>query len=54
MKIRKPQCLKNKYHKVDYFTEFDAYCCIECNEWLERTCSDSHCEFCLDRPEKPV
>lgn len=36
-----------------YSNKYDAYYCELCNKWLERTCSDSECEYCKDRPEKP-
>lgn len=34
--------------------EADAYCCINCNRWLERQCGDEECTFCKDRPATPV
>ena len=33
---------------------YDAYFCPECNQWLERQCSDEYCRYCKDRPEKPL
>ena len=37
-----------------YSDDFDAYFCAACNEWLESACSDTTCEFCKDRPDKPL
>lgn len=31
----------------------DAYFCKVCDAWLESQCTDSDCEFCPNRPEKP-
>ena len=31
----------------------DSYLCKKCDEWLEEVCSDSECDFCPDRPDKP-
>ena len=33
---------------------FDAYYCKDCNEWIDEKCFDPECEFCKDRPEKPL
>ncbi len=37
-----------------YHTEFDAFFCAECNVWLESNCPDPGCEFCKNRPDKPL
>lgn len=33
---------------------YDAYFCKQCNEWIDSKCSDPECEFCKDRPERPM
>jgi len=33
--------------------KYDAYYDDETNEWIEPKCSNSDCEFCADRPDKP-
>ena len=33
--------------------KYDALCCISCNEWLEKACSNPECPFCSGRPETP-
>lgn len=38
------------YHMQDY----DAACCPLCNEWLEESCNDEHCEYCVERPSMPL
>ena len=37
----------------NYNSKYDSYYCILCNTWLEKTCSDPDCDFCVQRPEKP-
>ncbi|MBR6770588.1 MAG: hypothetical protein IKM28_05020 [Lachnospiraceae bacterium] len=36
-----------------YVYQYDAVCCLSCNQWLETGCSDPNCEFCRKRPETP-
>lgn len=38
--------------KAAYNDECDAYFCNNCNEFLEKPCSDKGCEFCINRPNK--
>lgn len=45
-----PFCNNETFYNQNY----DAYYCKECNVWLEPTCSDEECEFCKNRPERPV
>lgn len=37
-----------------YYEKYDAYFCPKCNKWLESGCNDPNCEFCKDRPKKPL
>lgn len=37
-----------------YHERFDAYFCAHCNAWLEAGCSDPGCEYCADRPDRPL
>jgi methionyl-tRNA synthetase len=51
--------MKRRKHKecgdnLEYSEKYDCLYCVKCNEWLESRCSDSTCDFCKDRPEKPV
>ena len=39
--------------EVQYNSEYDAYYCELCNQWLEKTCDDPECDYCINRPEKP-
>jgi len=34
--------------------EYDAYYCAYCNEWIEKKCSSESCEYCRERPDKPI
>ena len=44
---------KDCNEKKLYSDEFDAYYCETCNKWLESTCSDPNCEYCVRRPQTP-
>ena len=35
-------------------SRYDAAYCPHCNIWTEKGCSDPECEFCKDRPDKPL
>jgi hypothetical protein len=37
-----------------YSIEYDAYYNDETNQWLEDKCGDPNCEYCKNRPEKPL
>lgn len=41
-------------NKRIYFDTFDAFFCAQCNIWLESNCSDPTCEYCRNRPNKPL
>ncbi|MCH4824879.1 MAG: hypothetical protein N2C11_05085 [Planococcus sp. (in: firmicutes)] len=34
--------------------EFDASYCASCNEWREEPCTDISCEYCENRPKRPL
>jgi len=36
-----------------YFYRYDSHCCPMCNIWLDCTCGDENCLFCVSRPEMP-
>jgi hypothetical protein len=40
--------------KLIHFDDFDALFCPQCNEWAETKCSDHGCNFCKNRPERPI
>ena len=40
--------------KYVYSEEYDAYYDEDTNEWLDDKCDDPTCEFCMNRPERPV
>ena len=37
-----------------YSEEYDAYYNPTTNEWIESKCDDPTCEFCTNRPERPL
>ena len=51
----KPTCdCGEKSFYSDWASGYDAYYCVVCNKWLNPGCGDPNCEFCKDRPEKPI
>ena len=42
------------WQKTGYSEKYDATYDIEKNEWLDGTCSDPECEYCVNRPERPL
>jgi hypothetical protein len=40
--------------KKKHSDQYDAYYCASCNEWLESKCDDPECEYCPNRPDRPV
>lgn len=45
-----PKCGLPIFYNYNYDSKF----CVNCNVWLEHTCKDPECDFCADRPEKPI
>lgn len=43
----------NCQEEAKYSEEYDAFYCAPCNAWLESTCDDPTCEFCINRPKTP-
>jgi hypothetical protein len=39
---------------TEYSEEYDAYYNPATNEWIESKCDDPTCEFCANRPERPL
>lgn len=40
--------------KLAYSVEYDANYDEDTNEWTEPVCGDPECEYCKDRPERPL
>lgn len=40
--------------KLFFYDRFDSICCLGCNVWLTKACSDPRCPFCSSRPETPL
>jgi hypothetical protein len=39
---------------IVYSEEYDAHYNPRKNEWLDDTCDDPECSFCVGRPERPL
>jgi hypothetical protein len=39
---------------TEYSSEYDAYYCPYCNQWIEDKCDSPICELCRDRPDRPI
>lgn len=37
-----------------YYEKYDVFICAYCNEWTERKCGDINCEYCKNRPDRPL
>jgi hypothetical protein len=37
-----------------YYEKYDAKFCPQEDKWLESGCLDPLCEYCKDRPDKPI
>jgi hypothetical protein len=52
--IDEDRCCSNCKFNLVYYEDFDAYFCSKCNYWTESKCSDPDCNYCPQRPEKPL
>lgn len=41
-------------NKLIYYKKYDSHFCANCNEWTEKSCGDPNCEFCANRPNRPL
>ena len=39
---------------IVYSEEYDTYYNAKTNEWVEDKCDDPTCEYCINRPAKPL
>jgi len=37
-----------------YSEKYDAGYCDKCNEWREKACKSPACDYCAERPERPL
>ena len=47
-------CSKCQNNSVYYYRVYDALFCASCNEWHDGTCNDPSCDYCPNRPLKPL
>ena len=40
--------------RIERSEQHDAFFCPRCRRWLERRCGDPMCQFCSQRPRKPL
>ncbi len=40
-------------HKHMYSVKYDTFFCKQCDMWRSIKCTDTQCEYCIERPEKP-
>ena len=45
---------KDEEKEYQYSEKYDAYYDAETNQWIDSKCSDPNCEFCVNRPERPL
>ena len=53
-KVENEKMKKKELHEQKYNERYDAYYDEVKNIWLEKRCKDSTCEFCKDRPDRPM
>ena len=46
-------CGNQHPEKISLNINYDCFYCKECDKWLENSCGDESCSYCLSRPEKP-
>lgn len=39
---------------IVYSEKYDAYYNAKTNAWVEDKCDDPTCEYCINRPDKPL
>lgn len=47
------RCKKCKTFLI-YFEKYDSYFCAYCNEWQEKECGESGCDYYKNRPATPL
>lgn len=49
----KSTCPECGTERLFYYYRYDAECCITCDIWQNKPCSDPDCAYCSMRPETP-
>ena len=47
------KCFKCSQNTMIQIYKYDAWACIECNEWYEEVCDSPQCPYCSNRPQTP-
>ena len=47
-------CSKCNKKTLYYYELYDAFFCASCNEWHDKTCGDASCDYCNNRPDRPL
>ena len=42
------------FEPLSYNEQYDACYCEPCNAWREAACYDPDCEYCFQRPKRPL
>ena len=42
------------HNDLIYYERYDAIFCAHCNTWKEKKCDSPTCNYCADRPKKPL
>jgi hypothetical protein len=55
VEVKKPDWITEKFEdRYEYSEEYDAHYDKQYNIWVEDTCDDPNCDFCANRPERPL
>jgi hypothetical protein len=46
--------MSNQNDDIAYNEEHDTYYSLVTGEWIEDPCDDPTCEYCVNRPAKPL
>lgn len=49
----KSKCQICETESLFFYDRFDAVCCLNCDEWMDKACSNPDCPYCSRRPATP-
>ena len=53
MRLPTKRAVEHPGHHIKRSDRWDSYFCVDCRIWIEDTCDDPSCEFCVGRPANP-